>query len=104
MNTGELTVEIKNMKKNSVRCENHQKDENDRIQDTINEHKTTLATTKKGIYDHIEKVNSNLESKINAVSKDVNCTKWSIVKWLFIVMGASAFLQGLVNKIFTLGG
>jgi len=99
-----LKVEIENIKKNHDKCEIRSAVENDRLQDQINEQETKQATTKRGIYDHINEMEKGLKLDITAVAKDVRDTKWSIVKWLFIVMGGSAILQGIANKIFSLGG
>ena len=99
-----LKVEIENIKKNHDKCEIRSSAENDRLQDQINEQETKHTTTKRGIYDHINKMEKEIKIEIKTVATDVQNTKWSIVKWLFIVMGASAFLQGLVNKLFSLGG
>jgi len=99
-----LKVEIENIKREHDKCELRSAAENDRLQDQINEQETKQIATKRGIYDHIKEMEKGLKLDITAVAKDVRNTKWSIVKWLFIVMGGSAILQGLANKIFSLGG
>ncbi len=99
-----LTSEVDNIKKEHDKCENRQKEKQDDLQDQINEQEVKQSTDKRKIYDHVNEIEKKLMVEIGAVAKDVRDTKWSIVKWLFIAMGGSALLQGVINKIFTLGG
>jgi high-affinity K+ transport system ATPase subunit B len=71
MNTGEISIEINNIKKNSDRCEKHQKDENNRIQDQINKQVSKFETTKKGIYEKIVCMEDETEAKINKAVIDL---------------------------------